>query len=111
MTVEELLEAESVLEGEALVAVQLEYLRSSDRSFPGILHERDECSVCDSRLEALNRHYEDDVPNFKPSAYPKTPVDCLISELREIIEAEDNRALMRIFEDRVTQFRGEVDES
>ncbi|MBU6232236.1 hypothetical protein KGP36_06400 [Patescibacteria group bacterium] len=107
MTVEELLEAESVLEGEALVAVQLEYLRSSNRSFPGIFHEQDECSVCNSRLEALNRYYED-APDSN-QGYPKTPVDCFISELREIIEAEGNRALMRIFEDRVIQLRGEVD--
>lgn len=59
MTVEELLEAERTLDGEALVAAQVEYLRTSDRWFPGAMHDADECDVCDSRREAIRRHDEE----------------------------------------------------
>lgn len=59
MTVEELLEAERTLDGEALVAAQAEYLRTSDRWFPGEFHDDGECTVCDSRREAIRRHDEE----------------------------------------------------
>lgn len=60
MTVEELLEAERTLDGEALVAAQVEYLRTSDRWFPGAMHDEDECTVCDSRREAIRRWYDEE---------------------------------------------------
>ncbi len=59
VTVDRLLEAEATLEGEALVAVQIEYLRTSDRWFPGEMHDEDECVVCDSRRVAIRRHDEE----------------------------------------------------
>jgi hypothetical protein len=43
-------------------------------------------------------------------SYPSTPVDCLISELRELLEGnvQPNGYLKRKFEERVAQFQSEV---
>lgn len=61
MTAEELLEAERTLEGDALVTAQVEYLRTNrGYTWPGELHDPDECTVCDSRREAMRRDDEDD---------------------------------------------------
>lgn len=40
--------------------------------------------------------------------YPMTPVDCLISELRDIIAWSEPSNLLADFEARVRQFKGEV---